>query len=262
MSVMIKRVPIAFYLPGDVPIYIFSLLMGLAAMIGLAGVAWKAPPTKAHHFVDAGLWVLVGVLIGGRAGFVALNWGYFSTQLWETWQVYLGGFSWAGALGGGLIALGLAAWLGKIALGELGLGMLPLLASLSIGSWLSCWLIGCAYGPPAGSWWGIPSRDEWGEVALRLPVQLMGALFTLGLFWLLDWVRDFFKSPGQVFSAALLGFSAIMLALSFIRADPLPEWQGMRLDSWAALVFLLLGGICLMISSLPHLGKRQEHNGE
>jgi prolipoprotein diacylglyceryltransferase len=140
--------------------------------------------------------------------------------------------------------------------------MLPLLTTLSIGSWLSCWLIGCAYGPPAGSWWGIPSRNEWGEVALRLPVQLIGALLTLGHFWLLDWGRDFFKSQGQTFSAALMGFSAIMLALSFIRADPLPEWQGMRVDSWAALVFLMLAGICLMISSLPHLVKQQEHNGE
>ncbi|MFU8773243.1 MAG: prolipoprotein diacylglyceryl transferase family protein [Anaerolineales bacterium] len=262
MSVMIKCVPIAFYLPGDVPIYLFSLLMGLAAMIGLVGVAWKAPNGEAHRYVDAGLWSLVGALFGGRAGFVVINWEYFSAHLWESWQVYLGGFSWAGALGGGLVALGLTAWLSKAALGELALGMLPLLASLSIGSWLTCWLTGCAYGPPAGSWWGIPSRDEWGEVALRLPVQLIGALLTLSLFWLLDWGRGFFKSPGQAFSAALLGFSVIMLATSLIRADVLPEWLGMRVDIWAASAFTLFGGVCLLVSYFKEMGRERERTSE
>jgi prolipoprotein diacylglyceryltransferase len=255
-------VPIAFYLPGDVPIYIFSLLMGLAAMIGLAGVAWKAPPEEAHRYVDAGLWALAGALVGGRAGFVATNWQYFSAHLWESLQVFLGGFSWAGALAGGLLALGLVAWLSTASFWELACGLLPLLATLTISSWLSCWLIGCAYGPLAGNWWGIPSRDEWGEVALRLPVQLIGALLTLGLFWLLDWGRDFMRSPGQVFNAALLGLSLIMLALSFVRADPLPEWQGLSLDFWAALAFAIFAGLSWLISYFRQMPDQQADDNE
>ena len=254
--------PIAFYLPGDVPIYVFSLLMGLAAVIGLASVAWKAPRGEAQQYVDTGLWALAGALIGGRAGFVAINWQYFSSHPWESVQVYLGGFSWAGALAGGLVVLGLVAWISKTALGELSAGMLPLLATLTISGWLSCWVVGCAYGPLAWNWWGIPARDEWGAVALRVPVQLIGAVLTLGLFWVLDWGRGFLRSPGQAFSAALLGLSLIMLALSFVRADPLPEWQGMRVDSWAAMAFAIFGGLCLLVSYIRQVLKQEGGNGE
>lgn len=245
--------PIAFYLPGDVPIYVFSLAVGLACVIGLTSVAWKAPPGEAHRFVDAGLWALAGALVGGRAGFVATNWNYFTAYPWESVQVYLGGISWAGALAGGLLALGLVALVTKSSFGALGVGLLPLLVTLAVSSWLSCWMIGCAYGPPAGSWWGIPSRDEWGAVDLRIPVQLIGALLTLGLFWLLDWGREYLTSPGQTFSAAILGLSVIMLGLSFLRADPLPVWQSMRLDSWAAVAFAVFGGLSLLVAVVTNL---------
>lgn len=238
---------IAFYLPGDVPIYIFSLILGLGATIGLAAVAWQSPAEFARRYVDAGLWSLVGALLGGRAVFVAINWGYFREYPWEGLQVYLGGLSWAGALGGGLLALVLVSALSDMRIGTLVTALLPLLATLAVSAWLSCWQAGCAYGPPSNSWWGIPSRDEWGNLVLRWPTQLLGALLALGLFWLLDWRRRVTGAAEEIAGFTILGFSLQMLALSFLRVDPLPVWYGLRSDTWAALALSLVGAIALAI---------------
>lgn len=89
---MIKRVTVAFYLPGNTPIYAFSLLLGLAASAGLAWIAWQAPPGQALGRLDAGLGALFGGLAGGRLGFVLADWPYLSAHPGEALAAYLGGW--------------------------------------------------------------------------------------------------------------------------------------------------------------------------
>jgi hypothetical protein len=43
----------------------------------------------------------------------------------------------------------------------------------------------------------------------------------------------------------MAGFFSIVLALSFLRADPAPVWAGLRLDVW--------GGLLLSIASILFL---------
>jgi prolipoprotein diacylglyceryltransferase len=255
---------VAFYLPGGVPIYALSLLLGLGISLGLAWVAWSANASgrDALRPVNAGLWTLFGALVGGRAGFVVANWPYFQAQPAESLQVSLGGLSWPGALAGALAALGLYAGITAQSLGVLADDLLPLAATLTVSAWLGCWLDGCAYGPLANVWWGLPARDEWGRLALRWPTQLLGALLALGWFWLLELrivygrgIRaDASSHPpsrttkaGRMATWGLLGFSVQMAALSFLRADPAPHWQALRLDTWAALAFTGLAGLALIV---------------
>jgi hypothetical protein len=49
------------------------------------------------------------------------------------------------------------------------------------------------------------------------------------------------EPAGRTAALGLLGGSLLMLALSFARADPAPVWQGLRLDSWAAVGFAVMG---------------------
>jgi prolipoprotein diacylglyceryltransferase len=146
--------------------------------------------------------------------------------------------------------------------------LLPLAATVSLGAWLGCWQAGCAYGPPVDAWWGLPARDELGVISPRWPVQLAGAALTLILLALLEWLRLRAAAPGAAAGSAaagrtaalgLLGGSLLMLAVSFVRADPAPAWQGLRLDSWAALGFGGIGAVWLVFGSS---GKRDRGLGD
>jgi hypothetical protein len=82
----------------------------------------------------------------------------------------------------------------------------------------------------------------------RLPLQLLGATLTLALFWLLDRLTGYQEFQSGMFaSLGLLGFSALLLGLSFLRADPGMPWNGLRLDVWACLVFMGVSLIALLI---------------
>jgi hypothetical protein len=259
---------VAFYLPGNVPVYAFSLLLFLGAGIGLAWMAWQAPAEQMLHQVEAGMWVLFGALLGSRVAYVAAHWAYFSHNTWEIPQLYLGGLAWPGALAGGMFAVALVAGAKRISPGVLADSLLPLVAAVSVSVWLSCWLDGCAYGPPILDWWGVPGIDEWGNLSSRLPVQLAGALLTLGLFWRLEYSpkepelsprgpkkhRRQRRAPAGVrASLGLFGLGLILLGAGLLRADPGLFWNGLRLDVWAALFFAGMAFILLLLFILPRL---------
>ena len=97
--------PVLFHLPGDIPVYLSSLLVGLGGTLGMALIAWRSPPEDRLRNLDQGLLVLLGMLIGGRFVFVITNWSYFLLNAAEIPLLYLGGFSWVGALIGGTLTL-------------------------------------------------------------------------------------------------------------------------------------------------------------
>jgi prolipoprotein diacylglyceryltransferase len=235
----------------------FSILLGLGASFGLACVVIQAQnPPERQRLVDAGLVVLLGALIGGRAFYVAGNWAYFQPRLIETFQVWLGGFSAAGALAGGLLALFPAAIQAGFSPAALADRLLPLLPPLAVSAWLACWQAGSAYGPEAaGAWWALPARDEWGAIAPRLPVQLLAALLSLGVFAAVEWFKPRFARPGQAASLGFAGLVLVLLAASLLRVDPVPTWLDRRWDSWtgAGLVLVALF-FCLGVFS-PKTGR-------
>ena len=225
----------------------FSLILGLGAALGLAATAWQSADKQAEGMVDAGLAALLGSLLAGRAAYVAAQWGYYQAHLAEIPQPWLGGLSASGALLGamlGLLVLGLLTPRSSGASrssgaprspGTLADALLPLLAALTVSAWLACWLDGTAYGPRAAAWWALEARDEWGQLAPRLPLQAIGALLALGWFGLLERFRPALARPGQLAGLACLGLALELFGLSFLRADPAPLWRSLRLDAWGAL---------------------------
>ncbi len=230
------------------PVYAFSLLLALGAIAGLSWAAWQSSEKEATQITEAGIWALLGALLGGRILFVAINWTYFQSHPWESLQVYLGGISWSGALAGGLLVLTLFVRLNQQSLLEMADALVPLLVCLTVSAWLGCWLDGCIYGEVTSAWWGVPSPDEWGLVSSRSPVQLLGAMFTVGLFWSSErGVKLGTYKPGTLSCLGLLNLFLISFGLSFLRADPALTWNGLHLDAWAALVFANLGLVVLLI---------------
>jgi phosphatidylglycerol---prolipoprotein diacylglyceryl transferase len=219
----------------------FAVMVGLGSVLGLAWTTWRSPARQASLRLDGGLWVLFGTALGARLVFVAATWPYFQSHLVEAPQIWLGGLSWPGALGGGLFALLMFAWFNHTPLGALADGLVYLALPVTVSSWLGCWQSGCAYGAAAPqTWWSVPAVDEWGVWSSHFPLQAAAALSIVIVAIGLEWLRPHLKRPGQAASLALLVLCALLALFSLLRADPEQAWRGLRLDTWGALIFSAL----------------------
>jgi prolipoprotein diacylglyceryltransferase len=229
---------------------IFSILLALSSVLALIWVSLETPDSNMNARISTGIWALAGALIGSRTAYVGVHWEYFQRHLAEILQLWLGGLCWPGALAGGLLAVVLAAWLMGIPLRHLIDDLLPLLTSLVMVIWLGCWLTGCGYGQEASI--GLPAQDEWGIWRRRIPVQLLAAISTVILFWGIESFRHHGRGliPGLATSLGLGGLSLILLGASFLRVDAYPLYNGIRLETWAALIFLgisICGGMLAIV---------------
>jgi prolipoprotein diacylglyceryltransferase len=228
----------------------FSILIGVGALSGLLLISWRAPKKELSRYLDAGLWTLFGALVGSRVVAVVINLSYYQTHPGEIFQVWLGGLSGIGAMAGGMLVIILLALWWKFPVGKLADTLLPLAGTLIITAWLGCWVDSCGYGLPSSMWWALPGRDEWGVLAYRVPVQLMGATLTLVLIWLLEWASKHIPVPGLNAVIGLFGLSVVIFALSFLRVDPTPMWNGFRLEAWGAIgfmIFSIISGVVLLL---------------
>jgi len=236
----------------------FSVITGLGASLGLLLVALRAPQYQAIRWMEAGLWILLISLVGARVAFVMINWGYFQTRWLDSLQIWLGGLSWIGAAAGALLGLAGVALARKQSLGLLADAMLPLVLPLCVAAWLGAWEAGTAYGAPAsGVWWAVPSINEWGVWTLRWPLQPLGAVASLAIFWLVERLHPRLRRPGQAASLAFAGLVLSVFGLSFRMAEPGLSWRGWRLDSWAALVFTGLAFILCLAAFWPFHQKNE-----
>ncbi|MPM73792.1 hypothetical protein SDC9_120777 [bioreactor metagenome] len=110
---------------------------------------------------------------------------------------------------------------------------------LSLATWLACLLEGSAYGivVPQGTWWGMRVLDETGIYSLRSPVQPLAAFSLLVFLGLAELLLRKTSRPGLRASLLLLVFCLDMLLFTFMRADPAQSWLGIRIESWAALIY-------------------------
>ena len=236
---------IALSLPGGIPVYAFSVLIGLGAVTGIYLTLADSDEKSIPQRLDACLWVLSGSLVGARLAFVIVNWGYFQGHSVEIPQVQLGGLAWFGGILGWFSALGLYCALHKKNPGEVSDALLPLASCLMVSIWVACWVDGVAYGSALNAWWAFPGRDEWDVVAYRMPLQMAGALSTVALFWFLDAIKGGktvkrVSPTGRMTLMAMTGVGLQMAAISYLRVDPTRSWRGSPLDVWLSLLVLAI----------------------
>jgi phosphatidylglycerol---prolipoprotein diacylglyceryl transferase len=209
--------------------------------------------SDANHRLNAGLLVLLSALIGSRAGYVLVNWGYFQAHPWDAFQLWLGGLAWPGALLGGLLALGGLALAWRRPAGALADALFPLLAPVVVAAWLGGWQAGSFYGPAlaAPTGWAVLARDELGQMLYRWPLQPAAALLSLAVLGLAERFGLGRLPPGRAASLGWLGMCLLLLGLTFIRVDPAPLWNGLRLDAWAASGLVILALALFGLSFLP-----------
>ena len=88
---------------------------------------------------------------------------------------------------------------------------------------LGCFLGGCCYGSVCeAAWWATP--PSWYPAPVggipRYPTAFASALFALGLFFALRWIRARRAFEGEVFLAMLVLYAPGRYVIEALRADP------------------------------------------
>jgi prolipoprotein diacylglyceryltransferase len=224
----------------------FTLIIAGGAVLGLVQVARHAAPEEILAWMDAAAITMLAALVGARLYFVFLYFDYYRVQPLEIPQVWLGGLDWPGAVAGGMLAVFGIAFLRALPLGRTADYLAQAAPPLAIAAWLGCWWAGCGYGFPS-AFLGMPITAEDGSSTLRFPVQLLAALSLLCYYAWLEMGVSRPLLPGARAGWIGLGLAVNLLLFSFLRADPIPLWSGLRPDTWAALMMtVLMLVVCLV----------------
>jgi phosphatidylglycerol---prolipoprotein diacylglyceryl transferase len=220
--------------------YIVGMVLGWRWILALNRTAGE--PIKTPKWDDALVWIAIGVILGGRLGYVLFyNPGFYLLNPVEALKVWQGGMSFHGGCLGVMVAMILFARRHK----------LPLLTFADLIA--AAVPIGLFFGRIAnfinGELFGRNTDVAWAFVfpgagpSPRHPSQLYeAALEGLLLFLLLNWMvrkRDALAKPGLITGLFLLGYAA---ARAFVEMFRQPD----------AHLGFLIGGITMgQLLSLP-----------
>lgn len=215
---------------GSTFVYSYTVVLAAGVLAAAALTARLARDGGPQEWFDALLAILLGAILGGRAGFVAGQWAYYQDHLGEIWRIGQGGLAYHAALLGGLLALLLWTTLKGRDFYAYGALAMPGTAVVTAFGWAACWLEGCAYGRET-----LPGplsaeiADEFGVLAVRYQTQLLGLLLALLVLAVLLWLRPR-VSAAVLFWCGVGLLGAAHLLPGLWRGDPLPASTGLRID--------------------------------
>jgi phosphatidylglycerol:prolipoprotein diacylglycerol transferase len=237
--------------------YIVGILLGwlYARALIRSEKLWGGPaPLTVQDFDDFVLWVTLGIILGGRIGYVLFyNLPYFAEHPLESFQLWKGGMSFHGGFVGCVLAVVLFARYRNLSI--LSLGDLTCAAG-TIGLFL-----GRLANFINSELWGRPSDVPWAMVfptggpQPRHPSQLYeatleGIVLFVVLFALIR--AGALKRPGAIIGAFAIGYSIARSFCELFR-EPDPQlgflWGGLTMGMLLSLP-LLLTGIAFLAAAL------------
>jgi hypothetical protein len=229
---------------------VFSFVIGFGSSIALLRLALTVDAHLRLRWLINGIIVLAAALLGAHLSSVLLHNNYYSTRSSEVLNIGAGDLWWPGALAAGLLAALVIAFTTRSAFGISMDRFSVILLPLAVSFWLASWSAGVAYGERLDPtvWWGLPMLDITGVTANRVPVQPAAALTLLLLLGGLEWRWKKKLNPGRRMLVMILLLLGHTLVFSFMRADPILHWLGMRLDIWACLFVILLTSLLLVLT--------------
>lgn len=221
--------------------YALAYIAGIviAWQISLAAIRrpalWRGnvPPMTKAQIEDLLTWIIIGIIVGGRLGFVLFYQpAYYLANPGQIPMVWQGGM----AFHGGFLGVVVAAWIytarHKIPrLGAADAIALGVPVGLMLGR-LANFINGELWGRPTDVPWGVVFPGAAAQdcadvigVCARHPSQLYqagleGALLLAVMLWL-AFRRDALKVPGQITGVFLAGYGAARFIVEYFRqADP------------------------------------------
>jgi phosphatidylglycerol:prolipoprotein diacylglycerol transferase len=229
--------------------YIVGILLGwvYARAVIRAERLWAGPaPMTVMDFDDFILWVTLGIILGGRAGYVLFyNPAHFAAHPLEIVQLWHGGMSFHGGFAGCVLAVvAFARWRGIsiLSLGDVTCAVAPI--GLFLGR-LANFINGELWGRPGDVAWAMVFPG--GGPLPRHPSQLYeAALEGLVLLFVL-WIAiraGALRRPGLVIGAFAAGYAVARVACEFFR-EPDPQlgylWGGLTMGMLLSAPLLLTG---------------------
>ena len=268
--------PVMLHL-GPVPIrwyaiaYIVGIALGWRYCVLLVHNAriWTpiAPPVTAAQIDDLVLWITLGVIVGGRLGYVIFygrddaGQNPYLAQPLDILKVWRGGMSFHGGFLGVTLALVLFAranTLSLLALADLVAPCVPI--GLFFGR-IANFINGELWGRPTSLPWGIIFPDSPYPQVPRHPSQLYEAgLEGLALFLLLRWATHgghWLPRRGAVAGLFILGYGLVRISLENVRNPDLnmPDFPfGLTMGMILSIPMVLVGGWMILRARLAKAG--------
>lgn len=255
--------PVAFSIgPFSVHWYGIAYLLGvlLGAAYGQALLAkadlWKddKPPFEAPAIWDFAFWAVIGIVIGGRLGYVLFyNLPVYLADPIQIFMIGDGGMSFHGGMAGLTLAIALFTRSkgGRI------LSSFDLLGAIAtIGLFLgriANFINAELYGAPTDAPWGVVFPTD-PEQLPRHPSQLYEAVLEGLVLWVVVLIAAYvfkaFRRPGLVSGIFGIGYAVSRIAVEFVR---LPDAQiGYLFGGWLTMGMvlslpILIAGVALVI---------------
>ncbi len=212
--------------------YIAGLLIGWRMLLRMVGAArlWQGdPPMTAEQVERLLTWIILGVVLGGRLGFVLFYQpGYYLSNPWQILQVWEGGMSFHGGVLGVCLAGMLFCWREKIAMlpvaDIVGAATPPGLLLGRIANFINAEL----WGRPTTLPWGVAFPGDAAQfcegvigICARHPSQLYeaaleGVLLGALLLWLV-WRKGWLRYPGRIAGMFVAGYGVARFVVEFVR---------------------------------------------
>jgi phosphatidylglycerol:prolipoprotein diacylglycerol transferase len=258
--------PIAFAIgPFAIRWYALAYLLGvlLGAAYGYSLLKdkplWKddKPPFEAGAIWDFAFWAILGIVIGGRIGYVIFyNLPWYLANPGEIIALWDGGMSYHGGMAGLMVAMALfTRWKGGRIVSSMDLLGCIATIGLLLGR-LANFINAELYGAPTTLPWGVVFPTDPDQLP-RHPSQLYeGALEGILLFLVIRIATHGFRAlrrPGIVAGIFGIGYALSRIAVEFVR---LPDAQlGYLYGGWLTMgmllsVPILLAGIAFLVYGL------------
>jgi phosphatidylglycerol:prolipoprotein diacylglycerol transferase len=237
--------------------YIVGILAGWVyarALIASKSLWGGAAPLTVIDFDDFIIWVTLGIILGGRIGYVLFyNLSLFAAHPAQIFQLWNGGMSFHGGFLGCTVAIILFArrrGIPILSLGDITTAVAPI--GLFLGR-LANFINGELWGRPADVPWAMIFPT--GGPVPRHPSQLYeAALEGIVLFVVLNLLvrRGALKRPGVITGAFAVGYGIARIMSEFFR-EPDPQlgflWGGLTMGMLLSIP-LMLAGIGILAYSL------------
>ena len=258
--------PIALNL-GRFALHSYGIMLALGFMLGLWNASRRARRAglPAEAVMDAGPWLILGIVAGARALYVATNWRkqFAEGSLLDIFAVWQGGLVFYGGLAGAVLTFVLYARARKFPLWKLADIFAPSIALGYVSGRIGCLLNGCCYGRACHLPWAI--RFPEGNVAHAPafpvhPTQLYESFLNLGLFAALAWFYPRRRFDGQVFAFYLIGYAVLRSFVECFRGDYHRDEYvaGCFTPGQVTSAFVLVAGL-LLLWLLPRPAQGQSH---
>lgn len=245
--------PILFK-PFGFAIYSYSLALLVAFIAGIAlavKIARSRGPTDAEFVQEVGMMGVIWGLLGGRVGWVLWEFGYYSSNPMEIFNLRAGGMTILGGIVVPIIALFIYfKRKGCGARDVLDVYAAPLLLGMAIGRF-GCILHGCCFGKECDPHFPLSLTYPAGSLTVPPPLgpryasQFFETLADLALMAFIIWFIPRLKFAGQGIFIMLSGYGVIRFFNEMTR-DDIKYIGPITLAQWVALAMFAFGVLGLL----------------